>query len=657
MVDTVSGLRHHISLSPKQLLYDDEVIVIVDDELVIRDPLKIYLEDQGFEVEAVENAESLQSLLEKWNVALVLLDIGLPDVDGRTILPEIANKYPNVAIVMLTGVADLKIALECIRDGADDYLSKPAQFNEILFVVKRTLEKRRLVFENRKYQEDLEKAHFRIHVLHQLSLKMNTAYLSTVEVDEILQAILVGITAGEGLRFNRAFLAMFDEDGAVLCGRMAIGPNCRDEAGKIWAEIQNNELSFLDIVHDLRKNCADDDYQVNRIVKELRVERSDVENILIKSALERRSIRVDVDKGSVPEPLERRSHDPLTTKRSTKSVQAERRQLEGEDEGAPMAVPQELMDLLEEESFIVVPLYSPSRSFGVIIADHYVTKQKIMASHISALELFASQASLAIEHSHLYMDMQKKIVELEDLNDELDKSKDLLVEAERYAALGQMSAQLVHAIRNPITSIGGVSRILSKKTTNDEWLKYLNVIIKETARLEATLEDLFDFVGQAELERESASLFTMLRKTLMLVQQNMLKQNISWELDVPDQDLEINVDMKQVRQMFLHLIKNAIEAMPDGGRLAVTVRVVEDWVSISILDTGIGMPDSYLDKAKDAFFTTKTYGTGMGLTMVERVLNAHDGNFSINQREGGGMEVLINLPLNADPSQPQRIAG
>ncbi|MBU0485229.1 MAG: response regulator [Proteobacteria bacterium] len=643
MVDTVSGLRQHISLSPDQLLYEGEVIAIVDDDPAIREPLQIFLEEQGLNIVQAGTAQELLALLDNRKVALILLDIGLPDIDGRSLLPKIVDNHRDVAIVMLTGIADLKIALDCIREGADDYLSKPAQFNEILFVVKKTLEKRRLVFENRKYQEDLEKAHFRIHVLHQLSIKMNTAYLSTVEVDEILQAILVGITANEGLRFNRAFLAMFDQSGEFLEGRMAIGPSCRSDAAKIWTEIQKNEMNFLEIVHDLRSHCTDEDLEVNRIVKSLRIPSSDHQNILIQSSHEKRSIRVERENGSLPMPLDRRNRSEMIYGTGKSKMHIDRRS--NNEEQKPLPVPQELINLLGEDSFIIVPLYSPSRSFGVIIADNFITRQRIMDSHVSALELFASQASLAIEHSHLYAEMQKKIGELQELNEELDKNKNLLVEAERYSALGQMSAQLVHAIRNPITSIGGVSRILSKKTKNEEWLKYLKVIIKETARLEATLEDLFDFVGQAELKIEPVQLYSMLRKTLMLVQPDMLKHNITWELEMADPELEINVDHKQMRQMFLHLVKNAIEAMPNGGKISLSVEIKDGWAHISVHDTGAGIPENYIEKATDPFFTTKTYGTGMGLTMVQRVTKSHGGNFSMNQHEGSGLEITINLPL------------
>jgi signal transduction histidine kinase len=542
---------------------------------------------------------------------------------------------------MLTGVADLRVALNCMRKGATDYLSKPVQFEEIFHVARKALEKRWLIFENRKYQEELEEAHFRIQLLHQLSVKMNSVYLSTVELDQILRAVLVGITSKEGLGFNRAFLVMFDDDGRFLRGRMAIGPSSRAEAGRVWGEIEERELNFLQLVDNFKETSKTQDAVVNTIAKSLVVPAEDAENILINSVRGRRSFKVSPENGWVPVPLERRNGngDKLNG-----AVVHERRE-KAEADAPLLAVPRDLINILDEDSFVVVPLYSPGRSFGVIIADNYVTRRAILNNHIAALELFASQASLAIEQSHLYNEMRHKVAELEAVNQELDRSKDLLVEAERYSALGHMAAQLVHIIRNPITSIGGVSRILSKKNVDAEWEKYLNVIIHETERVESTLEDLFDFVEQGEIHKEELSLCVVIRKTALLLQSSMTKHGVVWEMECPDPEPVLHGDMHQIRQMFLHLFKNAVEAMAEGGKLTIVVAVAEGQAIVSIIDTGPGIPESYLDKAKDPFFTTKTYGTGMGLTLVERIVGAHGGNFSLKPHPGGGLEVRVVLPL------------
>jgi signal transduction histidine kinase/FixJ family two-component response regulator len=608
MRESAFDFGQHVSLTSSSLLVNDEVIVVVDDDQMIRNPLRMFLEKQGLAVIEASSAAEFMRLLESHNIALVLLDIGLPDRDGVSLLPEIISKSPDLGVVMLTGVDDLQVALECMRKGADDFLAKPVQFREIYFTVRRVLEKRRLLFENRKYQADLENAQFRLQLLHQLTLKMNTAYLSTTELDEILQAILVGITAEEGLGFNRAFLIMFDEEGQTLKGRMAIGASSREEAGHIWAEMSAQQLSFLDIVKKLKLDCKTGDAEVNRICQAINVPVTDQEHVLNKSVSERTSINVINGKAEVP-------------------------------------VSSDLIRVLGEDSFVIIPLYSPGRSLGAIIADNFVTRKPINKNLITTLELFASQASLAIEHSHLYMDMQKKIGELEDLNNELDKSKDLLVEAERYSALGQMAAQLVHAIRNPITTIGGAARMLSKKVDDENWLKFIRMMVKETGRVESTLEDLFDFVKQTEFEKECAALYPLIRKTVMLLQQTMAKQGIICHVHLPDPDPCFEMDVKQIRQMLLHLVKNAVEAMPDGGTLEIRYKEEDGWGHITISDSGIGMGAENIARAHDPFFTTKTYGTGLGLTMVERIVQAHGGNFLLHTIDGNGMAATVMLPL------------
>ncbi len=606
MLESVPGL-HHVSLTPDKLLAMDEVIAIVDDDESIRQPLRTFLESHNLAVVEAGSAEELRNLFGTAKIALILLDIGLPDIDGLTLLPEIVTNHPGIAIVMLSGMADLEVALDCIRNGADDYLSKPVQFAEILLVVRKVLERRWLMEENLKYQADLEKAHFRIQIMHQLSLKMNSVYLSTVELDEILQAILVGITAEEGLRFNRAFLAIFEDEGEVLQGKLAIGSECREEAGRIWSEMREKKLDFLEIVQNIKKSCLNGDTKITQMIKSLQVPVTDSEHILIRSASERRSILVENGQADVP-------------------------------------VSKDFIELLGEDTFVVIPLFSPNKSLGVIIADHFVTHQPISKNNIRSLEIFANQASLAIDHSRLYMEMEDKISELESVTHELEKNKDLLVESASYSALGQMSAQLVHVLRNPITSIGGAARILGKRIKDKKSQEFIRMIVNETTRLESTLKDLFDFVSQPQVEKKCEPLYPLIRKTLLLLQPTLVKHSINVELDISDPEPILEMDLQLIRKVMLHLILNAMDAMPEGGTLTIAVRQQKGWVAMSFTDTGVGIAEALQERAVDPFFTTKTYGTGLGLTLVEKIVAIHGGNFSLTKKPDGGMEARINLP-------------
>lgn len=640
MVTPALCLHQYKSFSLEQLLVGDEVIAIVDDDAAIRVPLSEYFKACGLATAGCETGTEIMRLLDQRNVALVLLDIGLPDIDGLSLLPRIVENHPDVSVIMFTGVTDLQVALQCIRQGADDYLSKPVQLDEIFHAATKALEKRRLIFENRKYQAELEEANFRIKLLHQLSIKMNTVYLGTVGLDEILRAILVGITANEGLGFNRAFLVMFNPEQTFLEGRMAIGTSNRKEAGRIWSELHDRKFDFFQILRNIENKEGDGDAAVNGIISNLKIPVTNNSNVVIRAALDRRSIKVSKDNGVVLQ--ERRIWGGCNSYNGEDGCLKERRH-EQKDAVFNLPLPDELIQLLNEDNFIVVPLYSPSRSFGVIIADNFVTRRPILASHVNALELLAGQASLVIEHTYLYLDLQKKISELEALNHELDENKNLLVEAERYSALGQMAAQLVHSIRNPVTSIGGVSRILSKKINDPDLRKYLDVVVKETGRLESTLGDLFDFVIQTDLKKEDTLLYPLIKKTLMLVQKNIDDSGVVVHLDLLEPSPLINVDLHQMRQVFLRLIHNALDAMHGGGIMTISAKIWGDKVRIAVQDSGAGISENYIAEAVNPFFTTKIYGTGLGLTMVQRIVEAHNGTFQLKKQETGGTEAMVVL--------------
>ncbi|MCI5149556.1 MAG: GHKL domain-containing protein, partial [Candidatus Electrothrix sp. MAN1_4] len=464
----------------------------------------------------------------------------------------------------------------------------------------------RLQINNQRYQQQLEQAHFRLHLLHELAMKMNTAYLGMTALEEILQAILVGITAEEGLKFNRAFLALFDAPGKTLEGRLAVGPGCREDAVRIWQEMNSKDLKFRDIINSIKGHDFQEDSEVNKIVRALRITSDNQEHLLIRAVMERRTIKVCHGQCEVP-------------------------------------VPVDLMGLLQEDSFVVVPLYSSSRSLGVIIADHFVTGKEIDFPLIHALESFASQASLAIEHCRLYTDMEQKIRQLELITHELEENQDLLVESERYSVLGQVAAQLAHNIRNPITSIGGTARLLSRKTNDPHQLKFLDMMAMEVTRIEHILEDLFNFVDTSPVQKERIPLYPLIIKTLILFYPAMAKQGVNHQTIIPEQ-LICDLDPNQMRKVFVHLLRNAIEAMENGGELEVEVTSDAQYIYIAVRDSGMGIAAADLQKVSDPFYTTKVAGTGVGLALVERIVNDHQGKLHIRCRDKGGTEVLITLP-------------
>jgi len=611
MVSLPASSKSSDSIPSKDYLDSGECIVIVDDSMEIIIIFENLLKKEGFQVFSATSVAELYKLLDRKKIALILLDIGLPDQDGTEILGDLVTRHPDLGIIMLTGTTNLQVVLACLREGADDYLAKPVSLEEFSLAVRKTLQKRRLIIDNRNYQKQLELTNYRTRFLHKLNLKMNSAYLNSIELKTVLHSILTGITAEEGLKFNRAFLLLFNKNHSILQGKMGIGPPCKADAGRVWSEIKEKDLHLSDILDSAKSDKKTWNNELNEIVGNLTVSANDHEHVLIRACDMRISILVQNG----------RANDHT--------------------------IPSELLNNLQENNFIITPLFSPKKSLGVLIADNFVTNRPISTDDINSLEIFANQASLAIEHSRLYQDMTNKISELEEVTRELEASKDLLVNAERYSAIGQMSAQLAHAIRNPLTTIGGTARLLARKTEDENTLQFLNMMISEAGRIESTIEDLFNYVEDKKPEKILQHLYPLIHKSIALFYSTMKKQFISHILTLPSPDPELPIDSKLFRQMLTHLFKNGIEAMPSGGILTISCENTAEKVQISIRDSGSGITNSNIKRATDPFYTTKTYGTGMGLTLVEKIIAEHDGRFSLERGNDGGMVALIILPGTA----------
>jgi signal transduction histidine kinase len=233
--------------------------------------------------------------------------------------------------------------------------------------------------------------------------------------------------------------------------------------------------------------------------------------------------------------------------------------------------------------------------------------------------------------------------QLSELNANASRDKELLVEAERYAALGQLSAQVYHEIRNPVLSIGGLTKRLLKKPPADPQL-FLEIIAKESERLEKILNNLFNFTRRVELEPKFSDPVQLVRRVIALLQSDFDHFNVKATLTVKDTISELYIDPEQIYLALVHIIKNGMEAMLDGGNLDITIRQSETDVIISIRDSGEGIHVMHKKRVTEPFFTTKVYGTGLGLSLAQKAVHLHQGELVINTVTSGGTEVTVYLP-------------
>jgi len=223
-----------------------------------------------------------------------------------------------------------------------------------------------------------------------------------------------------------------------------------------------------------------------------------------------------------------------------------------------------------------------------------------------------------------------------------------LEHSRRLAELGEMAARVAHEVRNPLNAITGAAHYLSTEYRDDETIgKFTSLINRQATRVNQVASDLLSFSRPMRLRPGDVNINGVLEQALDSLLEQARSQGITAEINLfPDIPL-IKADEFQIEQALLNIVRNAIEAMPGGGTLRVSTAVSDGGrrVEVLIQDTGQGIPDSDKSRIFQSFFTTKIKGTGLGLTIVQRVLKHHGGEIFIEQPEGGGTRVLVRLPV------------
>ena len=230
---------------------------------------------------------------------------------------------------------------------------------------------------------------------------------------------------------------------------------------------------------------------------------------------------------------------------------------------------------------------------------------------------------------------------------DLKQSRDQLIQAERLATAGKMSASFAHEIRNPLSSMRMLAQMLMQKPemSQERHQQSLRYILEEIERIDTIVKGLMDFARPTALNLMQQPLVPVLQAVLDLMEANLAHHKIELVLDVSTVTPEIQFDSDKLKQAFMNVVLNAMEAMPQGGVLKISTILDEDRVGIKVVDTGVGIPEEDLAHLFEPFFTKKTRGTGLGLANVKRILEEHGGSVEIESVLGEGTEVSLWLPL------------
>jgi PAS domain S-box-containing protein len=236
---------------------------------------------------------------------------------------------------------------------------------------------------------------------------------------------------------------------------------------------------------------------------------------------------------------------------------------------------------------------------------------------------------------------------------DLTQTKELqeqIVQAERLAALGQTVAEISHEIRNPMVVIGGFVRQLLKITKDPKSVEKLEIIASEVRRVEDLLLELRDLYLPRPLKRKTFDLARMLGEVHALAEQVGRGKHVGLSLKTGSEPTFVRGDREKLKQVFLNIVKNGIEAEDEGGEVAVRSQVQGDRILVTISDNGPGISQELAAKVFSPFFTTKREGTGLGLAISKRIIDEHKGcALQLTRREGRGTIVKVTMPLRTPP--------
>lgn len=257
---------------------------------------------------------------------------------------------------------------------------------------------------------------------------------------------------------------------------------------------------------------------------------------------------------------------------------------------------------------------------------------------------------LAISASHIVTEEGEAIgtaLIMRDLG-EIRRLQSELRRRDRLVALGNMAAGIAHEVRNPLSAIKGLARFFMEASPegSDE-SRMADIMTKEVLRLDKVVGDLLDFARPDVLNLTDVALNELVERSYDMVRSDMDARNIRFEADLPQPPLSVRLDRDRMTQVLLNLFLNAVQAMPDGGKLTVRGRMEGSELALEVSDTGCGIAPERLADIFSPYFTTKASGTGLGLSIVHKIVEAHDGTIEVASTPGEGTVFKLRFPFVA----------
>lgn len=305
------------------------------------------------------------------------------------------------------------------------------------------------------------------------------------------------------------------------------------------------------------------------------------------------------------------------------------------------------------KSLVNVPLKAKDEVIGVLAVNNKVSPRPFTDNDVYLLSALADYATIAIVNAQLYEEIKHWSKELEhkieERTQELRAAQEQLLQSEKLASIGQLAAGVAHEINNPMGVILGFAQGILKTLPGDDPLrKPLATIEKESLRCKRIVQNLLDFARRSKPAPHLTNINELIDASCNLVEHQTSLQNVKLVKGYDPTLPPIMADPNQLQQVFINIMLNAYQAMPNGGTLHIATRVEGSELQAIFTDTGTGIPPENVQHIFDPFFTTKEVGegTGLGLSVSYGIIKAHGGDIEVESQVGKGTTFVIKLPLD-----------
>lgn len=640
-------------------------ILVVDDEKgVVRSCVRI-LEREGYTVFGATNSASVPELLKQETFELLLTDIKMPRLDGLELLRIAKDIDPHLSVVLITGFGTMEDAIRAIRLGAQGFLMKPFEPDELRATVEDNLSRRTLIRD---------------------SLRLQTL-LPLLEINQTLQ-----VSGGEISLVQRILKIAQREIGAARIAWLTYNLSSPDNAGQgtlVTAALVPSEQAVsrlpqqaIDTVLHSRQPIW---VLADGTLTEERAEHSNIIGTVLPLVIKGELVGVltaETGSGGATGPFGQISLDLLSVLVGQLAIVIENVNLFQQAE-ALRAFNEDIIHnmtngLIAIDSRCKITAFNSAASamLGYSAAEVLQQPLAVMLGEAKPLvDAFQQTLNTHSPQAHLEITVRHKTGYILPISlstaplggsskdggvvgvfEDLSEIKALEAERrrlDRLAALGEMAAVVAHEIRNPVAGIAaGVDYLARNAPPNSLEAEGAAMIQDEIKRVNRILEDILFVARPLQLDLSVQAIPHIIERVIQRCQPQIaaskVKVTTGFNNDLP----LLNVDGQRLEQVFTNLIINATQAMPYGGQLNLQSLVEpgngasHPYLIITITDTGPGIETDIQQRIFEPFFTTKSKGTGLGLSVARRIIEGHQGTISVDSRQGQGTCFTIKLPVS-----------